>query len=105
MHIDYLNVDPFMGILNSISIQDWKIPEWTSVAYKLKTCRATWDPKFPRTEPDQTEIGPADQTETGQGSRNILKNIFDWVGDFYFGSVRVGVFVTGYETFFLRFQG
>ena len=46
---------------------------------KVKTCGATRNPEFPR-------------TETGPGSGHIFKNIFGSgrVGEFYFGPVRVG---------------
>ena len=55
----------------------------------VKTCGATRNPEFPRNGPDRIETGPE--------SRDIFKNIF--------GSVRVGVFLSRYETFFPGFGG
>ena len=70
-----------------------------NIVNRLKICGATRNPEFPRTGPDRTETGP--------GSGNILKNIFESgrVGEFYFGSVRVGEFYFGWVRVGVFFTG
>ena len=66
------------------------------VVFRLKTCGATQNPKFDRTGLDRN------RSRVREHFREYFQVGSGRVGEFYFGSVRVGVFFTGVQDIFSR---
>ena len=83
----YITSYNFKKVIYNINFITW---------YKLKTCGATQNPEFPKTGPDRTGPKPV------RGRGTFLRIFSGRVGEYYFGSVRVGVFFTRVWDIFSR---